>query len=220
MLFSSLQRAALGFGFFFCLFFVASSELQGSWQCGVQNGDCRSVFVVHDTWHAALVLRKSDIPAQSIPEVRDFPAAEMIEISWGDQDYFPDPDSGVFAALKAAFWSSGSVLHLVGFNGAPGAFYPGAKIIELKLSRDSFARLIAFIAAEFARAAPASPAEPRPGLYTYSRFYRARSPFGFTRTCNTWVAEALHRAGLPLQPAAVIMASTLAAQLADLRASQ
>lgn len=220
MSFSSHHRDTLGFGLFCCLFFLPFSELQAAWQCGVQNGSCRSVFVVHNAWHAALVLRKIDIPAASIPEVGDFPAAEMIEFSWGDQDYFPDPDSGVFAALRAAFWSRGSVLHLVGFRGAPGEFYPGAKVVELQLSRDAFARLIAFMAAEFARAEPASPAKPRPGLYDYSRFYLARSEFGLTRTCNTWVAETLHHAGVPLQPNSVIMASSLAAQLADLHAGQ
>jgi uncharacterized protein (TIGR02117 family) len=220
MTFFSLHRAALGLGFFCCLLLLERSELQAAWQCRAQNGSCRSVFVVHNAWHAALVLRKSEIPAKSIPEVRDFPAAEMIEISWGDQDYFPDPDSGVFAALKAAFWSRGSVLHLVGFSGTPGEFYPGAKVVELQLSRDAFARLVAFMAAEFVRAEPAAPAKPRPGLYDYSRFYLARSEFGLARTCNTWVAETLHHAGVPVQPNSVIMARSLAAQLADLHAGQ
>ena len=76
----------------------------------------RTVFVVHDAWHAAIVTKKSDIPIAVLPELRDFPSAEYLEFSWGDRDYFPAPDAGVGLALKAAFWSSGSILHVVGFK--------------------------------------------------------------------------------------------------------
>lgn len=189
-----------------------------AWNCGPKNADCRSVFVVHDSWHAALVLRKGDITEKVVPELADFPTAEMIEFSWGDQDYFPDPNSGVFAALKAAFWSDGSVLHLVGFNGAVKDFYRAAEVVELRLSIDAFERLIVFIAVEFARTEPSLPAKPRPGLYTYSRFYRAAGKFSFARNCNTWVAEALNQAGLPIHPASVVTAGNLSGQLADMPA--
>ena len=189
-----------------------------AWNCATKNANCQSVFVVHNSWHAALVLRKGDITNETLPEIVDFSTAEMIEFNWGDQDYFPDPNSGVFAALKAAFWSEGSVLHLVGFNGTVENFYRGAEITELRLSKDAFERLIAFIAAEFARTDTLFPAKPRPGLFTYSRFYRATGKFSFARTCNTWVAEALKHAGLPIHPASVITASNLSGQLADLSA--
>ena len=201
----------------FCLSLVlVSTEAVAEWNCGGKNSHCHSVFVVSNSWHASLVLRKSDIAEKTLPELVDFPTAEMIEFSWGDQDYFPDPNSGVFAALKAAFWSDGSVLHLVGFIGTVGDFYQGAKITELRLSKDAFERLIFFIAAEFARTDPPLPAKPRPGLFAYSRFYGAKSKFSIAHTCNTWVAEALSHAGLPIDPASVITASHLTAQLVDL----
>jgi len=211
------RPAPLSRGLPFCLLFVlVSGEVMAAWNCGTKNANCHSVFVVRNSWHAALVLRKSDIAENTLPELVDFPTAERIEFSWGDQDYFPDPNSGVFAALKAAFWSDGSVLHLVGFNGTVENFYRGAEITELKLSNDAFDSLVAFIAAEFARTAPSVPAQPRPGLFTYSRFYHATGKFSFARTCNTWVAEALAYAGLPIYPASVITAGNLSGQLAGL----
>ena len=89
-----------------------------------------------------------------MPELKEFPRAQMIEFSWGDRDYFPDPDAGVFTALKAAFWSSGSVLHLVGFDGPAENFFRDALITELHLSEEAFTRLLAFLASTFARADP------------------------------------------------------------------
>src|SRR4051812_38776219 len=68
----------------------------------------RPVWVAHDGWHAAVIIRNADIAPARLPEVRDFPEAEFLEISWGDADYFPAQHAGVNLTLKAAFWSSGS----------------------------------------------------------------------------------------------------------------
>ena len=184
--------------------------------CAADQFSCRPVFIIHDDWHAAIVLRASDISAISmtaLPELSDFPDALFIEFSWGDQDYFPDPNSGVWAALRAALWSAGSVLHLAGFSVDPGQFYPGAKIIELRLESTAYRQMLDFISQTFARQPPNLRAPARPGLFAYSRFYPAQTRFSILRTCNSWVAEALEAAGLPLSPRWVITASHLASQL-------
>jgi uncharacterized protein (TIGR02117 family) len=173
----------------------------------------RTVFIVHDAWHAAIVIKKGDIPAVVLPELRDFPSAEYLEFSWGDRDYFPAPDSGLGLALKAAFWSSGSILHVVGFKDAVQNAYPSAEIIEIPLSEEGFQRLVKFISDTFSRPRPPAPAEARPGLFSNSRFYAAKGKFSLFRTCNTWVAEALSAAGLPIRPSHVITAGNLSDQL-------
>ena len=173
----------------------------------------RTVFIVHDAWHAAIVIKKADIPAVVLPELRDFPSAEYLEFSWGDRDYFPAPDGGLGLALKAAFWSSGSILHVVGFKDAVQNAYPSAEIIEIPLSEEGFQRLVKFISDTFSRPHPPAPAEARPGLFSNGRFYAAEGKFSLLRTCNTWVAEALSAAGLPIRPSYVITAGNLSDQL-------
>jgi uncharacterized protein (TIGR02117 family) len=173
----------------------------------------RTVFIVHDAWHAAIVIKKGDIPAVVLPELRDFPSAEYLEFSWGDRDYFPAPDGGLGLALKAAFWSSGSIIHVVGFKGAVQSAYPSAEIIEIPLSEEGFQRLVKFISDTFSRPHPPAPAEARPGLFSNGRFYAAEGKFSLFRTCNTWVAEALSAAGLPTRPSHVITAGNLSDQL-------
>jgi uncharacterized protein (TIGR02117 family) len=174
---------------------------------------CKLVVVVYDSWHAAIVLRKADIPPDSVPELVDFPDAEFIEFSWGDKDYFPNPDAGVFTAIKAAFWSSGSVLHLVGFNSSPKSFYRSGELVELRLTTNAYGRLLAYISHTFFRPPPSDRTEASAGLFAYSRFYPARHKFSLLKTCNTWVAEALNSAGLPVAPGHVMTANSLATQL-------
>ncbi len=176
----------------------------------------RTVLIVHDAWHAAIVLRKADIPVDILPELKDFPSAEYLEFSWGDRDYFPSPDAGLGLALKAAFWSSGSILHVVGFNNAVRNAYPSAEIIEIAVTEEGFQRLTKFIADTFSRPNPPAPAEARPGLFSNGRFYAAEGKFSALRTCNTWVAEALSSAGLPVSPGYVITAGNLGNQVRSL----
>jgi uncharacterized protein (TIGR02117 family) len=202
--------------FLFLLIPLCAAVSTAIWKCDSDARNCHSVHIVRSAWHAGLVLRKGDIAAKTVPELSDFAGAEMIEFSWGDRDYFPDPSAGVFAALRAAFWSGGSVLHLVGFRGKVEDLYFGAEITELRMSKDAFDRLVTFLASEFARTDPSLPAKPRPGLYPHSRFYGATRKFSLTRTCNTWVAEALNFAGMPINPGLVITAGNLNDQLADL----
>ncbi len=173
---------------------------------------------MHDSWHAAIVLRKDDLPSAELPEIADFPEAGFIEFSWGDKDYFPNPDSGFSMALKAAFWSSGSVLHLVGFNDDPRTFYPKAEVIELRVSATAFDRLLGFLSESFQRHDSKGRAQANPGLYGYSRFYPSSGKFSLMNTCNTWVAQALETTGLPVSASRVITAGQLAEQIDKIKA--
>jgi uncharacterized protein (TIGR02117 family) len=175
-----------------------------------------TVLVVHDNWHSAIVLRAADLSPQTLPEMRDFPDADYLEFSWGDREYFPHPGPGVGLALKAAFRSSGSIIHVVGVRGNPASSYPNAEIIAIGLDAAGLERLVQFVSAEFVRADADSAGEARPGLSENARFYLAHGNFSILRTCNTWVAEALAAAQLPIDPAWVITARSLGSRIRPL----
>ena len=163
------------------------------------------------------MLRKDDVATATLPELADFPDARFVEFSWGDKDYFPDPESGFSMALKAAFWSGGSVLHLVGLNDELRKVYPKAEIVELRLAPAAFDRLVGFLSQSFLRHASKGRAQPSSGLYSYSRFYPSTRKFSLMNTCNTWVAQTLETAGLPLSASRVITAGQLAEQIDRIR---
>src|SRR5688572_3710073 len=169
---------------FFALAHAGAARAANAWTCSPEEKRCRTVFIIHDSWHAAIVLRKDDLSIATLPELADFPDPSFVELSWGDKDYFPNPDSGFFMALKAAFWSSGSVLHLVGFDGEVRGFYPKAEVVEMRMSAPAYDRLIAFISASFARPPDRGRAQALAGLYSYSRFYPSTLHFSLLNTCN------------------------------------
>jgi uncharacterized protein (TIGR02117 family) len=183
----------------------------------VAGENAKRVYVVHNNWHAALVLRKADLSHDLIPEQDHFPEAEYLEIGWGDRDYFPAIEESVGLALRAAFRSRGSVLHVVGFKGAVTDYITDGEIIELALSREAFLSLSAFVSASFSRVDPSVPAPAQPGLVATGRFYPAIGRFGVLRTCNTWIAQSLNSAGLNITPLYVITAASLARQVRPYR---
>lgn len=202
------------------LFFVALLQLQTACSTPIMQLDShpdrekdKSVFVVHNNWHAALVVRKADLSRGLVPEQDHFPEAEYLEIGWGDRDYFPATEESVGLALRAALWSRGSVLHVVGFRGAVKDYFTAGEIIELALSRESFRRLSEFVSASFIRADSILPAQSQPGLVANGRFYPASGRFSILKTCNTWLAEALKSAGLGISPWYVFTAGSLARQV-------
>jgi uncharacterized protein (TIGR02117 family) len=214
MVYFSAVRARI-FGFFLCLLTITGARHAiAAWSCEERPNDCHNVYVVSDRWHAGIVMRMGEVSPKRVPEIGDFSGFEMIEFSWGDKDYFPDPDPGIHAALRAAFWSRGSVLHLVGFHGPVEDFYRSATINEFRLTRPAFERLVAFLAKSFDRPDPALPAAARPGIFSYSRFYSAVGKFSLARTCNTWVAQALQHAGLSVDAPSVITSGQLNAEIA------
>jgi len=174
----------------------------------------KRVLVVNYGWHTGIAISKADIPPGLLPEAEDLPG-KSLEIGWGDRDFYQAPDAGIGLAIKAAFFSGGSVVHVAAFDGAVGDYFRGAEFYELMVSAEGYLRLIQFVSDSFLR--PERPEASRHGLYPNSRFYPARGKFHLFRNCNTWVAEALEAAELPVNPSTVITAGNLFSQVKRLR---
>jgi hypothetical protein len=74
-----------------------------------------------DTWRIAAVLLflSSCAPTTFVPPAPANGAPEATEVGWGDGDYDPAARGTPVLALKAAFRSRASVLHVVGFARKP-----------------------------------------------------------------------------------------------------
>ena len=176
----------------------------------------RTLHVVGHGWHTGIVLRAADVPAGAWPARADFPAAEYLEIGWGDRDYYRAADPGAWLALKAAVWPAPGVLHVVAFDGAVERYFNAAEVIELEVSEAGLQRLITRLRSSHEFDSAGRPVALGPGLYGHSRFYASRERFHLLKTCNVWVAAALREAGLPVVPAQAFTAQQLLAQLRPL----
>jgi uncharacterized protein (TIGR02117 family) len=159
-----------------------------------------SIYLVAHDKHSGIAVRRSDIPAELWPEIRDFPQADYLEVGWGEREYYFGRDQGFTGAMRAAFGSNNpSVLHVAGVRGSLTKSFPASEIIEVTLPRNGFGRLVRYIHDAYDRKGAPVVAPLGPGLYGDSRFYPGWESFHLLRTCNVWTARGLRDAGLPIE---------------------
>jgi uncharacterized protein (TIGR02117 family) len=172
-------------------------------------GSDPAIWVISHGWHTGIAVRTADIPTGVWPEHRDLGVAEHVEVGWGDRDFYMAPKGTPGLALRAAFGASGSVLHVVAFDGTVEQFFPGQDVVRVSISREGLGRLAAFVQAAYARDGAGAIVVLGPGQQGRSRFYASRERYFLLQTCNTWTARALREAGLPIAPRFVLTAGGL-----------
>jgi uncharacterized protein (TIGR02117 family) len=170
------------------------------------------VYVIGHGWHTGIVLQRAEIPVEAWPELEFLLPTTYVEVGWGDRTFYETPQAGVSLAIKAAFASDASALHVASFDRPPGEMFAGAEIVAIPLSPQGLAALGRFVSRAYALDAAGRPVELGPGLYAGSRFYAATGRYSILRTCNNWIAEALRAGGCPIDPAWAITAGAALSQ--------
>jgi hypothetical protein len=161
-------------------------------------------------------VRRADVPRDVWPEAHADEASDHVEVGWGDADFYPAPRGTVGMALRAAFRSRGSVLHVAAFDGAVADFFARSPVIEVRVTPGGFDALCRYVAATHARAGTGRGILVAPPLYGVGGFYRARTPYRLFGNSNQWTARALATAGVPVVPALSLNAGSVLAQLVPL----
>lgn len=156
-----------------------------------------SLLVVRHRWHTGLV-----IPADKLdPDLRflrdHLPDTGYYEFGWGDADFYQHNNS-IPRLLKALFWPTDSVLHVVALERHP-AQLPHKDLAALCPEPDHWHRLTRALAADFQRNADGTVRTVGPGLYGASLFFQAEGTFWLGRTCNRWSSQRLRQAGAPIR---------------------
>src|SRR5262245_29055984 len=161
------------------------------------EGPATSIFVVTHAWHTGIAVRTAEVPPGRWPAAEVFAGAELVEVGWGDRDFWMAPRETIGLALKAALASEASVLRVLWFDGSLDRALPSSDIVELSVSRAGLAAFVDFVAESYARTPEGEPIDLGPAGPPGSRFYLAVGRYHLLNTSNRWTAQALIRAGLP-----------------------
>ena len=156
------------------------------------------LFVVNHGWHTGLVLRRADVPPGRWPQLIDFPKAKYIEIGWGDAGFYQAKQITSGLALKAIFWPTSSVLHVVGLEDSAEVSFPYSQVLTLPVSEAGWLSLIQFIEHSYAYDEYQHWQLIGHGIYGDSRFYQAQGYYHLFHTCNHWTAAAIRATGYPI----------------------
>ena len=174
----------------------------------------RPVYLVSHGWHVGLVLRQDDVAAAGGLATAALDTFRYLEVGWGDGDFYPAPRGTLALALRAAFRSRSSVLHVVGFDDDVPTMFPRAKILRADVSPAGFAALVRHVEASQAVDDQGRPIVVAPPLYGVGGFYLARGRYRLLDNSNTWAARALAAAGCPIDVEAAVTAGSVLHQAA------
>jgi len=171
--------------------------------------DPRTVYAVNHGKHVGLVIDAAGLAA-ALPALSDpLREKEYVEIGWGDLRYYQAEEKNIVMPLSALFLPTAAVLHVSAFRGPPEQYFPDLEVIALRVEQAGYAGLLRHVVDSFSRSGEGEPILTGPGLYGRSWFYRAEGAFHACNTCNTWMANALARAGYPVSPRTITSSGLL-----------
>jgi hypothetical protein len=132
-------------------------------------------------------------------------------IGFGQRAYLlhREPD---LADMLAALAPGPGALLVTALRDTPQTAFPADDVVVLRVSARGLARLTDFIAGSFERPPDGALHAIADGPYPGSLFYASTGTYSAGFTCNTWTAEALQTAGLPVHVAGVMFAGEVADQ--------
>ena len=173
------------------------------------------VYVVAGGWHTEVALAVGEISGALARLVAAFRGAPYLIFGWGARDYYMARNPDLGDLLRAAVPGPAVVL-VVPLGIRPTAYLAPGEAWPIPLTREGAADLSQFLWDSVAKSEAGAPVRAGDGPYPQSVFYAAIGTYDAANTCNTWTAEALHAADLPVTAAGVVFAAQLVDQLPPL----
>ncbi len=170
------------------------------------------IYVIAGGWHTELALPAASIDSPLKALAVRFPGARSLVFGWGARGYYMARHPG-FEDLMRAATPGPAVVLVVPLAISAAAFAGAANAIPLAISPGGAARLSRFLWDSLVENCNGGLRDLGAGPYPQSVFYAATGTYDLSDTCNTWAAEALRAAGVPVNPAGVVFAGQLLDQL-------
>ncbi len=175
-----------------------------------------TVHVVSHGWHTGVVVPAEPL-REHLPVLRSrFPTVRWLEVGWGDAAFYQADEITAGIVVRAVFWPTPTVVHVVGLHGSPQVEFPHSEVRSVDLGPGDLARLNRFLVASF-DTATGDDAEPLGfGLYGDSEFFTGAGTYFAFNTCNKWTAKALASGGLDVDTRFGLTAGQMMAELGRL----
>ena len=158
------------------------------------------IYFIKQNWHTAIVFNAGELNSDLFREFNSFSLFSLIDIGWGDEEFYQYPgfDSGL--AFKALFYATPSTLRVEGINLTKEDYFDLSEIvIELEVSDEQFKKICNYINKTFYinDAGETSILNKKAGGKII--FYKSNGSYHLFNTCNTWLARGLRESGIEIE---------------------
>lgn len=166
----------------------------------LQDDSLKTIYLIKQRWHTAIVFHTEDIDTTILPEVKYFKGAELIDIGWGDEAFYQHPDFDWDLAYQALFYPTPSTLRVEGiFISMIEYFNLSEIVVELKITNEQLKILQGYISDTIWRDEKNQHKVLSTQYLNRVYFLKANGEYHLFNTCNTWLANGLEQAGFDLE---------------------
>jgi Protein of unknown function (DUF2459) len=188
-------------------------------ECGVTSSGRDVVYVLSRGWHTEIGLAANRLAGPLGIFRTIYPGARALMFGYGKRTFLTAPPNDISEYLLGPV-PGPAVIETVGLRVSPPDAYGPEGMVALSLPTGGAERLSAFLWQSLAHDGAGKPRLVGPGGFPGSRFYAAVHGYSLVYTCNTWVADALHEAGLPVNSGGVVISGQTMARAEAAAAAQ
>jgi hypothetical protein len=177
------------------------------------------VYVVEQGWHAEIGIPVEELGKDLAFYREVFSGARVIMFGYGKKTFFTAPPDTISEYFLGPV-PGPAVIHVVGLRITPLKAYPPEDTVTLALPPGGSQALSAYIWKDLAKGASGKPIMVAPSTDPAGLFYAVESEYNPFHTCNTWTADALHAAGLPLSSENIIFSGQVMARVDETAENQ
>jgi hypothetical protein len=184
----------------------------------------RTLIVVRRGWHIDVGFGHSQVKAPLDSIAASFSGSQYVLFGFGDKHYLVAKHKS-FPQMLGALWPGEAIMLVTSLRESPEeAFSAPADahdeaVVRIQVSAASAQAAQDFIWKSFFSEG-SEPTVYAAGPYPESAFYLSSFRYSAFHTCNTWAAEVLRAAGLPIHSEGVLFAGQLWSQVRRIAAAQ
>jgi hypothetical protein len=157
-----------------------------------------TIHLVQYGWHTALLFDGPSMLSRSRKLGSDFHDHKYLLIGWGDGEYFVAEHPPWSKAVKALVASDYPALQVVGRETNPPFGVEVRDSIPLALTERGYQKLVEYIDGSIAAGPDGKPIYLLKQAGNPDRFYQATGSYSLFSNCNSWLADALRAADMPI----------------------
>lgn len=166
----------------------------------IAEDSLKSIYLIKQRWHTAIVFHKEDVDSTILPEVKYFSGAELIDIGWGDEAFYQYPDFDWDLAYQAIFYPTPSTLRMEGVYISMIEYFNLSEIVvELEINNEQLKILLDYINDTIWRNDTGQSEILSTQYLKRIYFFRANGDYHLFNTCNTWLARGLKKVGFEIK---------------------
>ncbi|WP_428491025.1 DUF2459 domain-containing protein [Rhodopila sp.] len=163
------------------------------------------IYVIGRGWHTDIGLPVAALGPPLAMLAKGLPGVRFLTFGFGERQFVVNRETSV-GAMLAALLPSPSALLMTALAATPEQAFGRRNVVVLHVSGLTVRRIQDRIWRELDLSPSGRPLRLAEGPYPGSVFYAARTTYDGLYTCNTWTAETLRGAGLPIASNGVLFA--------------